>query len=76
MELLILLFILFLKYGCIILTVSSVIFINYVIDTHFSFNQSEKWGFFETILALMWGWLGFIYILIQYSKYLFFKKGK
>jgi len=38
---------------------------------------NEKWDILETIIAMLFGWIGVFYILIQYGEYLFkYKKNK
>lgn len=36
-------------------------------------HQVEKWGFFESLLCVMWSMIGFMYLLVEYNQYIYFE---
>lgn len=40
--------------------------INYVMNTVGGYSEDDKWNPFETIIAMLFGWLGVVYILVKH----------
>lgn len=52
-----------------ILTLLCILYINHVINKY-NLNKFDKWNFIETIVALLFNWIGLIYVIIEYNTYL------
>lgn len=53
------------------ITIASIIKINMYLDACNKPKSSRKWDFVEAFFALMFGWIGVLYIFFEYSTELF-----